>query len=184
MKNVEYKCPHCGSKHVDFSQHGGDEENGFLYYKGLCLDCGKEIVATYQLIGYLSEKDFNAIMGNYEVSVRIYGISVDDYIRNYDNEETRNIMSSYVNYAEEVEKSRECNTAYDAYFSLKFKDFEDALSVFKYHADFHESENGDAMNIVKIHDVRKHGDVLKQEIIYCNDYHNIVITLKELREMC
>ncbi len=114
----------------------------------------------------------------YKVSVVIMNITAADYASQYDgNEETKVIMGEYKDLLIGGRFNVFCTR-----FSKTFKSLDDAKKEFNRHAFYHESENGDAVNIHETIDVISRDTEFKKEIIYCEDGNNIEITLSEVCE--
>ena len=114
----------------------------------------------------------------YMVSVVIQNITAAEYAGQYDgNEETEVIMGEY----EDVLIGGRFNV-FNTQFSKTFNSLDDAKKEFKRHSSYHESENGDSQNIHETIDVISRDTEFKKEIMYCEDGHNIVITLCEVCE--
>lgn len=112
----------------------------------------------------------------YNVSVVIENITAAEYAGQYQgNEETKVIMSEY----EDILTGDRFNVL-NAYFSKKFNSLDEAKKEFQRHSSYHESENGDALNIRETRDVISRDTDYKQEIILCEDGHNITISLYEI----
>ena len=112
----------------------------------------------------------------YLVSVVINNITAEEYASQYDgNEETPEIMGEY----EDIFIGERLNV-FNAYFSKKFTSLQEAKKEFQRHSYYHESENGDALNIRETRDVISRDTEYKQEIILCKDGHDITISLYEV----
>lgn len=112
----------------------------------------------------------------YLVSVVINNITAEEYASQYDgNEETPEIMSEY----EDIFIGERFNV-FNAYFSKKFTSLDEAKKEFQRHSSYHESENGDAMNIRETRDTISRNTEYRQETILCEDGHNITISLYEI----
>lgn len=112
----------------------------------------------------------------YLVSVVIKNITAAEYASQYDgNEETPEIMGEY----EDVLVGERFDV-FNAYFSKRFNSLDDAKEEFNRHSSYHESENGDALNIRETRDTISRDTEYKQEIMYCKDGHDIIISLYEV----
>lgn len=125
----------------------------------------------------LNTKDITKIEDTmYMVSVVIKNITAEEYASQYDgNEETPEIMSEY----EDIFVGESFNV-FNAYFSKRFNSLYEAKKEFERHSSYHESENGDAVNIRETRDTISRDTAYRQETILCNDGHDITITLEKI----
>lgn len=166
--DLKMLCPYCHGNNVIINGEQCVKDGEHITYNAKCANCGTELKLVYKCLGFKTDRQFQQEVGNYIVKVVIEGISPDEYADNYKgNAETKEIMSLY------ERKTYPLRSV----FEMAFITEENALAEYQRHASFHESENGDALNIALVRDEREHDAILKAEDIKCKDGHHIRITL-------